>query len=126
MWLITGWLEEDWWLHIDNKTGIDCTVNQLKEAIEGHFAIRTIYLNPKEEAGVAGLTAAEFQRAYYNKTDNQVFFGDIKASLSYDCTWAIALALNDTLTNLTREGKLKFGKDEARFTGTRAMLRLLI
>ncbi|XP_064613866.1 uncharacterized protein LOC135477596 [Liolophura sinensis] len=101
VWLITGWLEEDWWVHIDNTTGIDCTVSQLKEAIEGHFAIRTIYLNPKEEAGVAGLTASEFQRAYYNKTNHQVFFGDIKASLSYDCTWAIALALNDTLTNLT-------------------------
>lgn len=65
------------------------------------------FRNPKTEKGLAGITATEFDNLYVEKlndTDTWNSYGFVGGPC-YDTAWAVALALNTTIQNMTDAGK---------------------
>lgn len=63
-----------------------------------------IYLNPEPVRGVSGLLPEEFKAEYDQLTQNQTLSASFKAGQGYDTVWAIALALNKTVSDLLQAG----------------------
>ena len=102
VWIITGWYTEGWWDRAYAST--DCTAEQLALAAEGAIGTGPVYINPRQERGVAGLTSDEWLAAYLERIDNQNFVGVPLAAMGYDAAWATAMALNFTDAHLTKMG----------------------
>ncbi|XP_046576507.1 gamma-aminobutyric acid type B receptor subunit 1-like [Haliotis rubra] len=104
VWVVNGWYETEWW-KVDNPL-IDCTVEQLAEAVEGYWAVDRIYQNPRGEKALSGLTPKEFLDQYASRTTPDMP-GLRYGPMTYDTIWAICLALNGTLTDLKNNGSSK-------------------
>lgn len=55
VWLLVGWYMRDWWLVEDD--GIDCTPEELTEAVEGYFAVDSMDTNVDDRMSVSGLVS---------------------------------------------------------------------
>lgn len=47
VWFLIGWYEDDWYTFMDK--GHNCTVQQMKEAVEGHLTTEALMLNQGSE-----------------------------------------------------------------------------
>eukprot|EP00057_Strongylocentrotus_purpuratus_P002782 XP_003725244.1 PREDICTED: gamma-aminobutyric acid type B receptor subunit 1 [Strongylocentrotus purpuratus] len=56
VWLLVGWYMRDWWLVEDDR--IDCTPEELTEAVEGYFAVDSMDTNVDDRMSVSGLAEA--------------------------------------------------------------------
>ena len=65
-----------------------------------------VYLNPREEKGLAGITAQQFLKIYNERVDYRSLNGDSMVGQGFDAAWAVALALNRTQQILEERGKL--------------------
>ncbi|KAL8581497.1 hypothetical protein ACOMHN_042890 [Nucella lapillus] len=110
VWILHGALDEYWWKDMDNSS---CSPQQIADAVEGHFSVEFVYLNPKEEISVSGWRPSDFQAAYNKAVNNRKLPGENMASSGYDTTWAFALALNNTRRVLMERGN---GKGLENFT----------
>lgn len=103
VWFLIGWYEDDWYQYPDK--GHNCTPEQMKEAVEGHLTTEALMLNQGSEPTISGMTSEQFL-SRYEKELVKHGYGDRKpvgyqeAPLAYDAIWAIALALNKTITQL--------------------------
>ncbi|XP_041350845.1 gamma-aminobutyric acid type B receptor subunit 1-like [Gigantopelta aegis] len=104
VWIINGWYDKNWWYA---KEDTDCTVDQLSEAVEGYFTVDRLYLNPKKQLTVSGLTSQQYYAIYQNRTNYTDLSGAKMSPMAYDAAWAIGLALNDTMTKLAENGNSK-------------------
>lgn len=55
VWFLIGWYEDDWYTFID-KTH-NCTVQQMKEALEGHLTTEALMLNQGSEPTISGMVS---------------------------------------------------------------------
>ncbi|XP_076353414.1 gamma-aminobutyric acid type B receptor subunit 2-like isoform X2 [Tachypleus tridentatus] len=98
-WIIVGMYDYGWWMkHLDNLT---CNQSQLREAMEGYFAVDILSLSSTEDITVSGLTSAEYYAQYkqhYNGSNNR-FHG-----YAYDGIWVIALAIQMVKRKLLASG----------------------
>ena len=46
MWFIIGWYPDNWFAEADPS--INCTADQMKEALQGHFTTEGLMVNPDE------------------------------------------------------------------------------
>ena len=76
----------------------------MEEAAEGYLRVSDLTLNPFGQAGMAGITPAEFMELYNERTNNTHPLGSDLVATSYDAIWAMALALNATETQLIATG----------------------
>ncbi|XP_054720553.1 gamma-aminobutyric acid type B receptor subunit 1-like [Uloborus diversus] len=104
VWFLIGWYEDEWYTFLDK--GHDCTVQQMKEAVEGHLTTEALMLNQGSEPTISGMTSAEFLERYEEVLKEKYGYigrrpeGYQEAPLAYDAIWAIALALNKTINQL--------------------------
>ncbi|KAL5007636.1 hypothetical protein ScPMuIL_016442 [Solemya velum] len=109
VWILLGWYGENWWKKTNNFAGINCTQDQLNAVVEGVIQMGYFFRNPKTEKGLAGITATEFDNLYVEKlndTDTWNSYGFVGGPC-YDTAWAVALALNTTIQNMTDAGYKK-------------------
>ncbi|XP_022239311.1 gamma-aminobutyric acid type B receptor subunit 1-like isoform X2 [Limulus polyphemus] len=107
VWFLIGWYEDDW--YTIQERGYNCSVEQMKEALEGHFTTEALMLNQGSERTISGMTSKDFLSRY---KEALVEFGYIdrlpeghqEAPLAYDAVWAVALALNKTIKRLSEMG----------------------
>ncbi|XP_048240319.1 gamma-aminobutyric acid type B receptor subunit 1-like [Haliotis rufescens] len=121
VWVINGWFDDFWWLVPD--VNVDCTPEEMSRAVEGYIAVDRLYISPIEIPAISGLTPSQYLAVYANRTNNVNYPGTKAAPMGYDSIWALALALNDTLTELIDTGNPKRLED---FAYSDAELGLLI
>uniref|UniRef100_A0A665VAN5 Gamma-aminobutyric acid (GABA) B receptor, 1b n=1 Tax=Echeneis naucrates TaxID=173247 RepID=A0A665VAN5_ECHNA len=105
VWFLIGWYADNWFKIKDPS--INCTVEQMTEAVEGHVTTEIVMLNPETVRGASNLTSQEFLAQLMSKLGGknpEETGGFQEAPLAYDAVWALALALNKTVRPLKAKG----------------------
>ncbi|XP_058475233.1 gamma-aminobutyric acid type B receptor subunit 1 isoform X1 [Solea solea] len=105
VWFLIGWYADNWFKIKDPS--INCTVEQMTEAVEGHVTTEIVMLNPETVRGASNLTSQEFLTKLMSKLGGknpEETGGFQEAPLAYDAVWALALALNKTVGPLRAKG----------------------
>uniref|UniRef100_H2ZG56 G-protein coupled receptors family 3 profile domain-containing protein n=1 Tax=Ciona savignyi TaxID=51511 RepID=H2ZG56_CIOSA len=99
VWFLIGWYKHGW--YTIKEKGVDCNEEEMTRSVEGHFTTEILMLNPTNDTTVSGMNTAEFLTRLSNSTqDIHLKGGYEEAPLAYDAIWAVALALNSTITRL--------------------------
>ncbi|KAL4219318.1 Gamma-aminobutyric acid type B receptor subunit 1 [Mactra antiquata] len=107
VWFIIGWYPNNWYKKVDDKNKINCTAEQLKEALEGHITTEAVILHQENTKTDTDMTAQQFQERLderLNVSDTSQVGGYPEAPLAYDAVWALAMALNKTADRLSERG----------------------
>ncbi|KAM3654689.1 gamma-aminobutyric acid type B receptor subunit 1-like, partial [Ammospiza maritima maritima] len=104
VWFLIGWYANKWFRTPDPS--INCTADQMAEAVEGHITTEIVMLNPENTRSISNMTSQEFiakleKRLGPNPKETG---GYQEAPLAYDAIWALALALNKTAQELAKHG----------------------
>lgn len=105
VWFLIGWYADNWFKIKD--PAINCTVEQMTEAVQGHVTTEIVMLNPETVRGASNLTSQEFLDQLMSKLGGknpEETGGFQEAPLAYDAVWALALALNKTVGPLKAKG----------------------
>nr|XP_046254641.1 gamma-aminobutyric acid type B receptor subunit 1 isoform X2 [Scatophagus argus] len=106
VWFLIGWYADNWFKIKD--PAINCTVENMTEAVEGHVTTEIVMLNPETVRGVSNMTSQEFLTALMSRLGGmnpEETGGFQEAPLAYDAVWALALALNKTVAPLKAKGR---------------------
>uniref|UniRef100_A0A667X6R7 Gamma-aminobutyric acid (GABA) B receptor, 1a n=1 Tax=Myripristis murdjan TaxID=586833 RepID=A0A667X6R7_9TELE len=106
VWFLIGWYADNWFKIKD--PAINCTVENMTEAVEGHVTTEIVMLNPETVRGASNLTSQEFLAALMSRLGGmnpEETGGFQEAPLAYDAVWALALALNKTVAPLKARGR---------------------
>uniref|UniRef100_A0AAR2LQW9 G-protein coupled receptors family 3 profile domain-containing protein n=1 Tax=Pygocentrus nattereri TaxID=42514 RepID=A0AAR2LQW9_PYGNA len=106
VWFLIGWYADNWFKIKD--PAINCTVEQMTEAVEGHVTTEIVMLNPETVRGASNLTSQEFLAQLMSRLGGknpEETGGFQEAPLAYDAVWALALALNKTVAPLRGKGR---------------------
>ncbi|XP_072406250.1 LOW QUALITY PROTEIN: gamma-aminobutyric acid type B receptor subunit 1 [Chiloscyllium punctatum] len=103
VWFLIGWYADNWFKIQDNN--INCTVQQMTEAVEGHLTTEILMVNPTNSRGISKMTSQEFLEKLQTviKKSPEETGGYQEAPLAYDAIWALALALNKTAQELEKK-----------------------
>ncbi|KAK2188045.1 hypothetical protein NP493_146g03044 [Ridgeia piscesae] len=126
VWVIIGWYPDNWYSQPDSL--VNCTAEELKEALEGHFTTEGLMLNQDNTPTISwhglwirqchghtiftcGITF-QTSTAFMEKVEQRIggsnplsVTGYVEAPLAYDAVWALALALNKTQTTLVKKNQ---------------------
>ncbi|XP_072017779.1 gamma-aminobutyric acid type B receptor subunit 1-like [Amphiura filiformis] len=103
IWFLIGWYPDNWYM-VEDKD-VNCTAEELKEALEGHFTTEGMMLKPDDTPSISGMTSSRFEERMATKIDNPAeTSGYPESPLAYDAIWAVALALNKTMNKLAPFG----------------------
>ncbi|MEQ2298966.1 Gamma-aminobutyric acid type B receptor subunit 1 [Ameca splendens] len=106
VWFLIGWYADNWFKIKD--PAINCTVENMTEAVEGHVTTEIVMLNPETIRGVSNMTSQEFIGALMSRLGGknpEETGGFQEAPLAFDAVWALALALNKTVAPLKAKGR---------------------
>uniref|UniRef100_A0A1A8AEG7 Gamma-aminobutyric acid (GABA) B receptor, 1b n=4 Tax=Nothobranchius TaxID=28779 RepID=A0A1A8AEG7_NOTFU len=106
VWFLIGWYADNWFKIKD--PAINCTVENMTEAVEGHVTTEIVMLNPETVRGVSNMTSQEFLGSLMSRLGGknpEETGGFQEAPLAYDAVWALALALNKTVAPLKARGR---------------------
>ncbi|KAG6447591.1 hypothetical protein O3G_MSEX005066 [Manduca sexta] len=113
VWFFIGWYEDNWFETNLDREGIDCTVEQMREAAEGHLTTEALMWNQNSnQTTISGMTSEDFRsrlnealrEAGYDIDGERYPEGYQEAPLAYDAVWAVALAFNKTMEKLQKSG----------------------
>ncbi|XP_042308292.1 gamma-aminobutyric acid type B receptor subunit 1 [Sceloporus undulatus] len=104
VWFLIGWYADNWFRIKD--ANINCTEEEMREAVEGHFTTEIVMLNPENTRSISNMTSQEFIDKLTKRVEKspEETGGFQEAPLAYDAIWALALALNKTSTELVKKG----------------------
>ncbi|KAL8581525.1 hypothetical protein ACOMHN_042917 [Nucella lapillus] len=113
VWIFPGFYDLKWYDHDD----FNCSARDKLKVINGYFTVSNVNMAAPDEGQPIGATQKEYLdrfkcKALHSETcsgqnlSDVVEPGQIRAPLSYDAMWAIALALNATLTEMVDQGEL--------------------
>uniref|UniRef100_A0A8C5FMW1 Gamma-aminobutyric acid (GABA) B receptor, 1a n=1 Tax=Gadus morhua TaxID=8049 RepID=A0A8C5FMW1_GADMO len=89
VWFLIGWYADNWFKIKD--PAINCTVENMTEAVEGHVTTEIVMLNPETIKGASNLTSQEFIAALMSRLGGmnpEDTGGFQEAPLAYDAVWA--------------------------------------
>lgn len=114
VWMFPAWYESEWWLQ--NDTNVDCTDDEMSEAIENAFYVESYNFGRDPNATTfSGATNASFYEKYLEefaefreshplRDDNDVPHNYVP--FTYDAIYAMALALHATEEELRAGGNI--------------------
>ncbi|XP_071485505.1 gamma-aminobutyric acid type B receptor subunit 1-like [Diadema antillarum] len=102
VWFLIGWYPDNWYEDLEDDKHVNCTAEQLKEALQYHITTEGMMLKPDDTPSISGMTSKEFLARLDKKIEQSPAStsGYPEAPLAYDAVWALALALNKTQTRL--------------------------
>lgn len=95
-----GWYEDNWFEVFIGKEGIECTVEQMRIAAEGHITTEAVMWNTNiNERTISGMTSDDFKKRLntvlgeegYDIINQRYPEGYQEAPLAYDAVWSVAL-----------------------------------
>ncbi|NP_001308593.1 gamma-aminobutyric acid type B receptor subunit 1 [Tribolium castaneum] len=101
-WFFIGWYEDNWFEVNLEEENIECSLEQMREAAEGHLTTEALMWNQNlNERTISGMTSEDFRlrlnqvlRKEGYKIDNQRYpEGYQEAPLAYDAVWSVALGI---------------------------------
>ncbi|XP_025092635.1 gamma-aminobutyric acid type B receptor subunit 1-like isoform X2 [Pomacea canaliculata] len=118
VWIFPGFYDRKWYLRRD----VNCTVDEILQVIDGYFSVTSVNVDINEAMNdtISGWPTSEFDCrfcAHFHRLRQDAWMDDCqcdlhaslsgsnRAPLAYDAMWAVALALNGTLTDLLAEGR---------------------
>ncbi|KAK3753692.1 hypothetical protein QZH41_013134 [Actinostola sp. cb2023] len=110
LWILLGYIENKWWTVKDE--GVDCTADQMLGAANYHLSTDYLWQASDNLKIASGKTVKQFFEDYYHKVPQNL--RDVHSSYAYDAIWAMALAINRTLTRIPgrRLDLLAYGDNE--------------
>ncbi|XP_076455754.1 gamma-aminobutyric acid type B receptor subunit 2-like [Babylonia areolata] len=111
VWIIPNLLDRGFWNDLPDD--VNCTSEQIYDVIDGAFAVGQVTeITSIGNQGImttSGVTPQEFVTQFREETrgTDVIMTEDYDEFKAYDATWALALCLNRTLTNLTVSGSQK-------------------
>uniref|UniRef100_A0A8D2LJV4 Gamma-aminobutyric acid type B receptor subunit 1 n=1 Tax=Varanus komodoensis TaxID=61221 RepID=A0A8D2LJV4_VARKO len=104
VWFLIGWYADNWFRIKD--ANINCTEEEMREAVEGHITTEIVMLNPENTRSISNMTSQEFIDKLTKRVEKtpEETGGFQEAPLAYDAIWALALALNKTSAELVKKG----------------------
>ncbi|KAL7986276.1 hypothetical protein Chor_011442 [Crotalus horridus] len=104
VWFLIGWYADNWFRIKD--ANINCTEEEMREAVEGHITTEIVMLNPENTRSISNMTSEEFIEKLTKRVEKspEETGGFQEAPLAYDAIWALALALNKTSAELVKKG----------------------
>ena len=100
VYISVGWFTDHLWLDIPAE--VDCTMAQIREAMQGVITIGGIL--DEGITSVSGMTSQQLDHLLATRYGN-TFINVRQLSQAYDAMWAIALALNETENALVNSGQ---------------------
>lgn len=97
-----GWYEDNWFEINLKKEEINCTVEQMRIAAEGHMTTEALMWNQDgNEKTISGMTSDEFRTKLdsvlsqdgYDIANQRYPAGYQEAPLAYDAVWSVALGI---------------------------------
>lgn len=55
VWIIIGWYPDNWYKKQDPKWPVNCTADQIKEALEGHITTEAVVLHQENTVTLSGM-----------------------------------------------------------------------
>lgn len=98
--MFAGWYEDNWFEVNLEKENIECTLEQMREAAEGHLTTEALMWNQnRNERTISGMTSEDFRlrlnqvlrKEGYNIDNQRYPEGYQEAPLAYDAVWSVAL-----------------------------------
>lgn len=108
VWIILGYMAGDWWLV--NDSSITCSSAELLKAMDGYLATDYLWNTRVDTKIVSGKTVKNFLDEYESRVAPEL--RDFHRSYVYDAVWAMALALNQTISSMvpgTAVDKVPYG-----------------
>lgn len=68
VWFLIGWYEDDWWTEVKD---LECTLEQMKTAVEGHITTEGLVLNQDNAQTISGYTSKDWLRRYQYELSQQ-------------------------------------------------------
>lgn len=96
----SGWYEDNWFEVVVEKEGIECSVEQMRIAAEGHMTTEALMWNQNlNERTISGMTSEDFRlrlnmvlsKEGYDIANQRYPEGYQEAPLAYDAVWSVAL-----------------------------------
>ena len=60
VWFLIGWYADDWYRQYDPH--VNCSAEQMKEALEGHFTTEGLMLNQDNSSTISGMVSLSTNR----------------------------------------------------------------
>ncbi|CAB3366072.1 Hypothetical predicted protein [Cloeon dipterum] len=93
LWLQTRWYDTDHYNKVKHEK-IECTTQQMIEAINGHFALTHAYFAGDKDIMQEGITVGEWRKDYENRCNKHKIEPSNYGGYSNDAVWAYAYALD--------------------------------
>jgi len=122
VWILLGYIEREWWLVDDSS--ITCSSQELSEAMDGYLATDYLWNTGLSTKTVFGKTVKDFLAEYDSRVSPKS--RDVHRGYAYDAVWAMALALNRTISRMapnTRLDKVPYGDKTLSAALTEALRR---
>ncbi|XP_060523706.1 gamma-aminobutyric acid type B receptor subunit 1 isoform X2 [Cylas formicarius] len=113
-WFFIGWYEDNWFEVNLEKENVECSIEEMRIAAEGHLTTEALMWNQNlNERTISGMTSEDFRhrlndvlrREGYDIDNQRYPEGYQEAPLAYDAVWSVALAFNKTMDRLHKYGK---------------------
>ena len=106
VWFLIGWYSDSWFVPVEGE-GLNCTAEQMAEAVAFHITTEAVMLFEAPIPGVSGKTGPEFQEQLRGRLAqaSNVTGGWVEAPLAYDALWVVARALDCARRKLARRGQ---------------------
>lgn len=99
VWFLPYWPVSRWYdmSFLTNHTDFNCSMPQILEAINGHFALKHQYFAEDHEIMQENITVREWRETYEEKCANTSVSPSEYAGFVYDAVWALGVALDQFL-----------------------------
>ncbi|RDD47284.1 Gamma-aminobutyric acid type B receptor subunit 2 [Trichoplax sp. H2] len=115
VWIVPGFLSSTFWDKAVNVKHVNCTPQEIAIAANYSLSIDFATINTADKTTISGMTPQSFDIRYHNWPSivNHAYWPNSYAGFTYDAVWAEALALNSSLSRIT---KLNRSLDDFRYS----------
>lgn len=110
VWFLIGWYEDDWWTDVKD---LDCTLEQMKMAVEGHITTEGLVLNQDNRRTISGYTSKDWLRRYQFELSRQAYENKISNFIRGSPTTDSGTTSGDSATQILAQQQHNVNKSSS-------------